>query len=270
MKLVTFDPYRALGLPGAVYIKPEHALSRLAELRSADWLLFPEYWQINTLNYGLKRRIFPSVASYHLGHDKIEMTRVLQAVASAHVPETLILPATDTAVEQALDTLSLPLVAKVPRSSMGQGVALIESAGALRAWAAEQPVLYLQERLPIDRDLRVVLVGEKAVTAYRREAAPGVFHNNVARGGEIRFDPVPEAALRLVERIAGELGVDHAGFDLAEVDGHFYVLEFNVLFGNDGLVRRGVSLAGPILEYLRDRWTPPESPSTEDPFRLAG
>lgn len=268
MKLITFDPYRALGMPGVRYVKPEHALGQLQALREADWLLFPEYWQINTLNYALKRRIFPSVASYHLGHDKIEMTRALQAVFPANVPETLILPATEAAVEEALDTLGLPMVAKVPRSSMGRGVALLETRATLREWTAGNDVLYLQERLPITRDLRVVLVGECAVAGYWRAAAEGAFHNNVSRGGMLDYEAIPLAALRLVEAIAGELGIDHAGFDLAEVDGHYFVLEFNVLFGNDGLIRRGISLTDSIMEYLRSRSAPPEP---EPPsFRLAG
>lgn len=270
MKLVTFDPYRALGMPGVRYIKPEAALRHLPELREADWLLFPEYWQVNTLSYALKRRIFPSVASYHLGHDKIEMTRALQAVFPAHVPETLILPSTDQAVAQALDTLGLPLVAKVPRSSMGRGVALIETRAELRDWAARHDVLYLQERLPISRDLRVVLVGDGVVTAYWRSAAKGAFHNNVARGGSLSFEGVPEAARVLVEAIGRSLGIDHAGFDLAEVDGHYYVLEFNVLFGNDGLVRNGITLTRPILEYLETRSAPPDPEPAPPSFRLAG
>lgn len=270
MKLVTFDPYRALGMPGVRYIKPQEAMRQLPVLRQADWLLFPEYWQINTLSYALKRRIFPSVASYHLGHDKIEMTRALQAVFPAHVPETLILPATESAVEEALETLGLPLVAKVPRSSMGQGVALIETRTALREWAAARDVLYLQERLPITRDLRVVQVGERAVTAYWRSAAEGAFHNNVARGGSLDFDGIPPAALALVEDIGAALGIDHAGFDIAEVDGHFYVLEFNVLFGNDGLIRNRVSLTQPILDYLRTSTLPPDPEPGPPSFQMAG
>ncbi|MCS4502685.1 hypothetical protein NYO91_01205 [Arhodomonas aquaeolei] len=267
MNLITFNAYRALGLPGVRYLRPESFPACRSELLDADWLLFPEYWQVNALVYAMQRRIFPSPASYHLGHDKIEMTRALQAAFPAHVPETLILPANALAVEQALDVLGLPLVAKVPRSSMGRGVALIDSAAALRAWAAEHDVLYVQEVLPAQRDLRVVYVGDRVVTAYWREGAEGAFHNNVARGGRLVFDDVPDAAVALVGRMARHLGIDHAGFDLLAVGGHFYVLEFNVFFGNEGLNAAGVPLARHILDYLRDgNRTPPG----DTPLRLAG
>jgi ribosomal protein S6--L-glutamate ligase len=105
------------------------------------------------------------------------------------------------------------------------------------------PVLYLQEYLPIRRDLRVVWVGRQVIAAYWRVGAEAAFHNNVARGGSVDFDNVPAEALALVARVATELGVDHAGFDVAEVDGHYYLLEFNTLFGNEALNRRGISLA---------------------------
>lgn len=62
-------------------IKPENYLRSLDHVREADWVLYPEYWQVNSLVYALQRRVFLSVASYHLGHDKIEQTRAFMAVA---------------------------------------------------------------------------------------------------------------------------------------------------------------------------------------------
>lgn len=264
MRLVSLNAYRALGIPGVSYVKPEALYSQLDTIRQADWVLFPEYWQVNSLTYALKRRIFPNAASYHLGHDKVEMTRAFWTVCPAHVPQTLILPSTDSALEQALEQLSFPVVAKDPRNSMGRGVFLLETRRQLRDYAAGQPVLYLQEYLPIRRDLRVVWIGDRVVAAYWRVAAEGAFHNNVAQGGRIEFGDVPDGALQLVTRTARELGVDHAGFDVAEVDGHYYLLEFNTLFGNEALNRQGIPVGRIIYEYLLSQpQTPPIRP--EDP-----
>ncbi|PWG63854.1 ATP-grasp domain-containing protein [Spiribacter halobius] len=265
MPLITFDPFRSLGLP-ARYIHPERWLEHREALAHADGVLFPEYWQVNALVHGLGARIFPSAASYRLGHDKIEMTRALQAAFPDHVPETLILPSTPAALELALDRLGLPLVAKQPRASQGAGVALVETAAGLRRWAEREPVLYLQECLPAERDLRVVWVGDAVVTAYWRQGPEGCFHNNVARGGEVSFDDVPHAALGLVGRIARHFGIDHAGFDLMLVGGHAYMLEFNVLFGHDALQQAGIRLSDPIRAWLERDRTPPGEP----PVRLAG
>lgn len=269
MKLITFDAYRALGIPGVRYIKPEAFDGHLAEIRRADWILFPPHWQVNTLHYVLGRRMFPNIAGYHLGHDKVVMTRALTAAFPHHVPDTLILPPDERSVDRVLEHFTLPVVAKVPRSSMGAGVALLESAGAVREWARQHDVLYLQEYLPTRRDLRVVWVGDRVIGAYWREGAAGAFHNNVARGGRLSFDHVPEAALRLVERVARTLGLDHAGFDLMELGGHFYVIEFNVLFGNEGLNRSGIPVGRHIHEHLLKHPGDPE-PHGSPPLSLVG
>lgn len=264
MRLLTLNAYRALGIPGVSYLKPNALFANLETVRQADWVLFPESWQVNALTYALKKRIFPNAASYHLGHDKVEMTRAFWSVCPTHVPHTLILPSSESGIEEALEQLSFPLVAKEPRNSMGNGVFLLEDRRQLREFAARMPLLYLQEYLPIRRDLRAVWVGRQVIAAYWRVGADGAFHNNVARGGSVDFDNVPPAALDLVGRVATELGVDHAGFDIAELDGHYYLLEFNTLFGNDALNRRGVPLARHIYEYLLSLpQTPPVQP--EDP-----
>ena len=142
MKLISFDPLRTLAMPGVRVVKPEHWLKEREALQDADWVLFPEYWQVNALHYGLKARIFPSLASYHLGHDKVEMTRAFESRWPAHVPPTVIEAPTAAGQEAALEALGLPLVVKAVRSSQGRGVRLIHSEGALARWCETQPVLY--------------------------------------------------------------------------------------------------------------------------------
>lgn len=247
MRLVTFDPFRTLGLPGVRYIKPDHMHRHLDELREADWLLFPEYWQINSLHYVLKRPIFPSPGSYHLGHDKVEMTRALQAACPGHLPHTEILANTAENVTAVPTRWTYPFVAKIPRASMGLGVFLIEDDLQWREYAARTPVLYVQELLPLKRDLRVVLVGSEVVASYWREGTG--FHNNISRGAEVRTDlSVPDEAVTFVRSLAGFLGIDHAGFDLGWVDGRPMVLEFNRLFGNQGIP----GLQQKVTEAMRD------------------
>lgn len=254
-----------MAIPGVHYVKPEHYFREREAVRDACWVLYPEYWQVNSLHYGLKKRIFPSVASYHLGHDKIEQTRAFLTVAPANVPWTEILPSTEAAIEQVLEHFDFPFVAKVARSSMGNGVFLIENRADLRRYAAENTVLYIQEYLPITRDLRVVWIGNEVVTAYWREQTNG-FHNNVAKGGVVNFDAVPPAALELVRHVATALGIDHAGFDVAVVAGHCYLLELNVLFGLDGLNRQGINHGDYVLRYLLSHDDQPTNPLRPRPI----
>ncbi len=260
MRLLSFDPLRCIDIPGVTHLKPEHLFRRQGEVRVADWVLFPPSWLANTLVYALKRRIFPNLAGYHLGFDKVQMTRAFQALCPTHLPHTLILRADQAGVEQALDEMSLPLVVKDPRSSMGRGVFLVENKAQLRELAQRLDLLYVQEYLPLERDLRVVWVGDRVVTAYWRVGAEGAFHNNVSRGGRVEWDEIPPQAIALVEQVATGLGLDHAGFDVAMVDGHPFLLEFNLLFGNEALNARGIRLGPSILAWLERQGCPPREP----------
>ncbi len=260
MNLLSFDPLRTLHLPNTVAVKPEHWFARKHEVLQADWVLFPEYWQVNALVYAWRKRIFPSISSYHLGHDKIEMTRAMQALGSHTMPATLILASTPAALEQIQDTFSYPMIAKSVRSSMGLGVFLLESPADLRRYAAQHEVLYLQEYLPIKRDLRVVWVGDQVVSAYWRVGREGDYRNNIAQGASADFTDIPAAALELVGRVARSLEINHAGFDVAEIDGEYRLFEFNVRFGTQSLRQQGIRLDDLIYAYLLRHTQPPLEP----------
>lgn len=260
MRILSFDPFRSLGIPGVHYIKPAQYLNHLAALEQADWVLYPEYWQVNALYYGLKTRLFPSIASYHIGHDKIEQTRAFQLVCPHNVPDTRILENSLENAERLWDELCTPFVAKDPRSSEGRGVFLISERAQWKHYCAQSPVLYVQERLPIDRDLRLVLIGRQVVASYWRLQSPDGFHNNVAQGGILDFAPAPAAAVTLVETVAHRLGIDHGGFDVAIVGNHPYIIEYNRLFGNQGLVEQGIRIDDMIYAHLTRASHPERTP----------
>lgn len=253
MRLLSFDALRTFDIPGVTALKPEQWLRHRDTITAADWVLFPEYWQLNTLLYGFDKRVFPSAASYHLGHDKVEMTRALEALFPAHVPQTLIRGNTPTAHEEILDTFTFPFVAKAVRSSMGLGVQRVDNAAQFSDYTAHHDVLYVQELLPIDRDLRIVVIGNDVVCAYWRVAEQGRWHNNVAQGGRVDYGDVPAGAIDLVCNVAKGLGIDHAGFDVAVCDGHYFFFEFNVRFGTQALTELGVRSGDRIMNYLQSQ-----------------
>lgn len=258
MNILSFNAYRTIGMPGVTYIKPENIFRDIEKIKEADCILFPEYWQVNLLVYSLNKRIFPNVNTYHLGHNKIEMTRGLMAAFPQNVPYTRIMSASDSSVEVVEEELGYPCVAKESKNSMGQGVFLINNRKELREYIENNETLYIQEKLPIDRDLRVVYVGNKVVTAYWRIAEEGSFHNNIAKGGSYSFENIPNEAIALVDSIAKKLGINHAGFDVAVVDDRYYILEFNVFFGNEGLRYQGISVEKIIYEYIMSEFSPPQ------------
>jgi len=260
MRVISFDAFRTLRLPSVTYIKPTHFQQKLGLIEAADWVLFPEYWQVNSLYYGLHKKIFPSIASYHLGHNKVEMTRAFQTVCPHNVPYTLILANTEQNRESVLEQLDFPFVAKEVKNSRGNGVFLIQSREDWQRYCQHNEVLYAQEYLPIQQDMRLVVIGRKVVAGYWRRQAEGGFHNNIAQGAAIVFDPIPDEAVELVTRVAQRLNINHAGFDVAQIGNHFYLFEFNRLFGNQGLVEQGVRLDREIWEYLLAEQDPPGQP----------
>jgi ribosomal protein S6--L-glutamate ligase len=159
-------------------------------------------------------------------------------------------------------------VAKEVRSSMGQGVFFIDSYAAWREYAQANTVWYAQEYLAIERDLRVVVIGQNVVCAYWREQPAGGFHTNIAQGGQLRFDAIPKAALELVSRVATELAIDHAGFDVAMVNGYPYLLEFNLYFGTQGVSAQGVQVTNLIYQYLYSHPDTPTPPQGMPPDHL--
>ncbi|MED4127409.1 MULTISPECIES: ATP-grasp domain-containing protein [Shouchella] len=249
MNLITFNPFRTIGMPGIDYVKPENMFKEQSRIEQADLCLFPENWQVNSLVYGLKKKIFPSIESIHLGYNKIEMTRAMWTVCPNHVPYTLILGSTPKTIQDVLETFPFPFVAKTTRSSMGRGVFLIQNEADFHSYATNHDVLYVQEYIESHRDLRLCLIGNKVVNSYWRESSG--FKNNVAQGGVMTFTDIPQAAITLVEDVASRLSLDHVGFDVIERNGQYYILEFNTLFGNQGFLAQGIRVEDFIFDHIK-------------------
>ncbi|MBI58520.1 MAG: hypothetical protein CMN83_08730 [Spongiibacter sp.] len=250
MAWISFDVFRTLGFADTLCLKPGDVFRCRDEISAADWVLYPEYWQLNALVYGLKARVFPSEASYRPGHNKIEMSRAFELVAPANTPHTLILSNTPEHAEQAWQDMLLPFVAKLPKASQGAGVWLIDNRDDWNAYLQRSEVIYVQEYLPIDRDIRVVIVGDEVISAYWRLQAEQGFYNNIAKGGQSDHSQIPDAAIQLALHLARSLDINHAGFDIAMVGEHPYVLEFNRLFGNQAVAGGDKAVREAVQAYL--------------------
>ncbi|WP_396129566.1 hypothetical protein [Exiguobacterium mexicanum] len=56
MKKVSFNMIRSAGIK-TDYAKPEYYYDQLDKVRAADLVLFPEYWMVNSIIYGLNKPI---------------------------------------------------------------------------------------------------------------------------------------------------------------------------------------------------------------------
>ena len=82
--------------------------------------------------------------------------------------------------------------------------------------------------------------------------------------------PIPQAAAELVTKVATTLGIDHAGFDIAMVDNYPYILEFNRMFGSQGINSLLGDTTPVILDYLTRKLAEEEPPHPRTPKVVGG
>lgn len=195
--------------------------------------------------------IFPSVHTYRFVQDKIRQSALFDLL---DVPR----PKTRTFYgrrlqEKILARFRFPFVGKIPRgSALGRGVFKITCPAELDAYCQLTKVGYIQEYLPIDRDIRIVVIGDKIVHAYWRIAAPGEFRTNLACGGTICLDSVPCAAKQLALDTAISCGWNDVGIDICMADNKLYVLEANMKYGKAGFAAAGMDYYQIMEEKIRN------------------
>jgi len=149
---------------------------------------------------------------------------------------------------------SYPFVAKTPiGSSQGKGVFLIRRPEELSQYLRTHNPAYIQEYLPIERDLRVVVINGNLIHAYWRIGREGDFRNNVSQGGTVSFEDIPAAALDFAVEVARRCGFDEVGLDICEHAGKYYVLEANMVFGQEGFRKKGMDIHQIIANLFDSR-----------------
>jgi len=214
---------------------------------TADMVLFP------TLNYvqfltTSGRKIFPSLETYLYADEKIKQTTLFYMLGIPH-PHTRVYYRLHH--HDILKDFAFPFVAKIPRSSArGRGVYKIDSKEALDAYLDLNKIAYIQEYVPHEQDLRVVLINYEPVLAYWRIPCSGNFRSNLAQGGMISFDPIPQEAVETAQNAARKCRLNDVGIDLIHSRGRWQVLEANMKYGRKGLQMQGLDLKEIIRKKL--------------------
>jgi ribosomal protein S6--L-glutamate ligase len=205
----------------------------------ASMVLYP------TTNYAqffttLGKPFFPSLETCLYADEKIKQTNLFSMLGISH-PRTKIYYHLHH--RQILSDFAFPFIAKMPRaSSGGRGVYKIENRDQLQAYLRLTPVAYIQEYLPHDRDLRVILVNFEPILSYWRRRDAADFRTNLNQGGTVQFLEVPDDALSLACDAARRCRFNDVGLDLIPYGGTWYVIEANMAYGREGLRLKGMSL----------------------------
>jgi len=230
----------------ADYSSEERAL-----IQNASKVYFPTIFFADALD-AMGKKTFPCVQCYrHLGN-KIKQT-LLFNLLDVPTPETRLFYGRQQKMK-ILDYFGFPCVGKMPiGSSKGEGVFLIKNENDLEAYLSKTRIAYIQQYIPMERDLRVVILGKRIVHAYWKESAPGEFRTNVAKGGRITLDPVPEDILNLALDVAIRCNFDFVGLDMCEHQGKVLILEANMNFGTQGFKEAGINYRELLCNMVTSR-----------------
>ena len=206
---------------------------------NARLILFP------TLNYAqflitLGKRIFPSLETYLYADEKIKQTTLFYMLGIPH-PRTRIYYRRHH--KEILKDFSFPFIAKLPRgSSQGKGVFRIRNREELERYLQLTHVAYIQEYIPHKMDLRVILINYEPILAYWRVKKKGEFRTNLAQGGRISFEDVPEDAILFAKECAERCRFNDVGIDMLYYKGKWHVIEANMKYGRKGLIMKGMDV----------------------------
>ena len=207
-------------------------------IRDAPIIYYPTAFYADLFD-AVGKPIFPSYHTYKCVQDKIKQSALFQLAGLPHPATRVFYGKRQQA--KIPDYFDFPCIAKEPRgSAMGRGVFMISDHEDLAAYTRGRHVAYIQQYLPIDRDIRAVVVGNRLVHAYWRIASRGEFRTNVACGGRISLDRIPQAARDLALRTASACRWNDVGIDICCHEGRYTILEANMKYGREGFRAAGI------------------------------
>jgi len=224
---------------------------RAAELiRQAEKIYYPSAFYAELFD-AVGKKTFPSYHNYKCVQDKIKQTAIFDLLEVPH-PRTKVFYG-KRKQSKIIDFMRFPFICKIPRgSAMGRGVYLVHSREELESYCQLTHAAYIQEYLPVDRDIRVVVIGRRAVHAYWRIAPEDDFRSNVAVGGTISLEDVPSEAIELALNTARDCRWDDVGMDICKYQNKYYVLEANMKYGKEGFRKAGIDYQHLIVDMIRN------------------
>ncbi len=216
-------------------------------LYNARLVLYP------TLNYAqflttLGKKIFPSLETYLYADEKIKQTTLFYMAGIPH-PHTRIYYSLHR--KEILYDFAFPFIGKIPRNSArGRGVFKIENRKELDHYLNLTKIAYIQEYLPHERDLRVVIIQDEPILSYWRVSRPGDFRTNLSQGGKMDFDHIPGEGVKVALDAARKSRFNDVGLDLIYSGNRWFVIEANMQYGRKGLRMKGFDLKQVLRERL--------------------
>ncbi len=120
-----------------------------------------------------------------------------------------------------------------PSNYGGYFVHKVDSASEAKALLAKKKYnpVYMQDFVPMEADVRVMLIGHKPVCAFWRRAPEGEWLTNTSQGGSMDYQKVPKELLDLAVKVSRDANAEYWACDVAVgKDGKYRILECATAF----------------------------------------
>lgn len=226
----------------------DYSIQEQEQILAAPKIYYPTLFYADLFNV-MGKPTFPSYHTYKFALDKIKQTTMFFILNLPH-PRTRFFYGRNPR-DEILTYFSFPFIGKqATGSSRGRHIFLIENEEDLKTYLHTPGPAYIQEYLPIKKDIRIVVIGDKIRLAYWRKAEAGSFKTNLDQGGSISFDYIPQNAKDLALSAARKCGWDDIGLDIIEHDNRFYILEANVKYGTKGFQKANIDYKKMVLNLI--------------------
>jgi ribosomal protein S6--L-glutamate ligase len=156
-----------------------------------------------------------------------------------------------------------PVVIKLLEGTQGIGVVLSETKksakSVVEAFHGAEIAILVQQYIKESegRDIRVFVIGDKAVAAMMRQGAEGDFRSNLHRGGKAEKIGITPMERKTATRAAHIMGLNVAGVDMLRSNQGPVVMEVNSSPGLEGIeTATGVDVATAIIAFLEQNAKP--------------
>lgn len=200
--------------------------------------------KIQIIEKFFKIPIFPNWDMYYSYDNKIIQNFILNKLKFP-IPKTWIYYDKCDALNF-INKAKFPLVSKCSEGACGDNINLIKNKDELKShiemafngdgiktyfpWIRQKGYVYLQEFIETDKDLRIITLGNKVELAFWRENKNSWKHN-IAGGGTINPEGIPEEAKKIALNLAKKLNFHWCAFDIILKEKKPLILEFSSIFG---------------------------------------
>ncbi len=208
--------------------------------------------------------------------DKLRSLQVL-AGEGLGMPRTAIAHSSSLVEEALAHVGGAPAIIKSLEGTQGLGVGIVEfersARSVIEAFRAQDVNILIQEFIEEagNSDIRVIVVGGRAVAAMKRTGADGDFRSNLHRGGGAEPHELSDDERSTAVRAAQALGLNVCGVDMLPSARGPVIMEVNSSPGLEGVeTSTGIDVAGAIVAFLENQATGPRAPRREAPVSAGG